>query len=76
MDRVSRDAYPWWVKVSLWGVPGRRGLWAFVVLSLACSLGALLYGFWDARYFAASAIGLAAIPYWLSMKWVDRHGTW
>ncbi len=75
-NRVPRSAYPLWVKLSLWGVSGRRGLWLFVVVSLICGFSFLGYGFWDARYFRAAIIGLAAIPYWLTIRWVDRHGTW
>jgi hypothetical protein len=75
-NRVSRKIYPWWVKLSLLGVSSRRGQQAFVILSLACCLGAVVYGFSDTRYFRASIIGLAAIPYWLTIRWVGRHGTW
>ncbi|MEX0700835.1 MAG: hypothetical protein WD069_01955 [Planctomycetales bacterium] len=75
--RVPRDEYPWWVKVSMWGVPGRAGLWAFVVLSIACAAGSVAYGFRDQRFFIIAVFCLlAAIPYWLSIRWVDRHGSW
>jgi hypothetical protein len=75
-NRVPRSGYPLWVKLSLWGVPGRRGLWAFVIVSLACGVAALVYGLRDPRYFPAAIIGVAAVPYWLAIRWVDRHGTW
>ncbi|HEV3387122.1 MAG TPA: hypothetical protein VG097_20050 [Gemmata sp.] len=41
-DRVPRGNYPWWVKLSMWGVPGRWGLWAFFVLSVALAIGCVV----------------------------------
>jgi hypothetical protein len=75
-ERVPRSRYPWWVKLSLWGVPGRGGVWAFVWLSIALALGCLVYGFWDRRFFLGVGFLFAALMYWLSIRWVDRHGSW
>ncbi len=36
---------PLWVKVGLWGLPGRSSAWAFVWLSLAVAVGCVAYGF-------------------------------
>ena len=74
---VPRSEYPTWVKLSLWGVPGRLGLWVFVAISLACGLGLTMYGFRDARFFRfGPVLALAAIPYWLSIRWIDKYGSW
>ena len=73
---VPRRYYPWWVKVSMWGVPGRSGLWMFVLLSLALAGGGAGYGFWDRRCFASLGFLFSALMYWLSIRWVDRHGSW
>jgi hypothetical protein len=75
-SRVPRSKYPIWVKLSMWGVPGRRGLWTFVVFSLACGLASVVYGLWDTRYMLGGILAFAAIPYWLSIQWVDNHGSW
>jgi hypothetical protein len=75
-DRVPRDEYPWWVKVSTWGVPGRAGLWAFVALSVAAAAACAVYGFWDPRFFSGAGFLLSALMYWLSIRWIDRHGSW
>ena len=75
-ERVPRIGYPWWVKLSLWGVPGRAGLWAFVALSVAASVGCVVYGFWDRRFFFVVGFLFSALMYWLSIRWVDRHGSW
>jgi hypothetical protein len=73
---VPRASYPWWVKLSMWGVPGRAGLWAFVALSVALAGGCVVYGFWEKRFFLGIGFLLSALMYWLSIRWVDRHGSW
>jgi hypothetical protein len=60
----------------VWGVPGRAGLWAFVALSGALALVCVVGGFWDGRFFAGVAFLLSALMYWLSIRWIDRHGSW
>jgi hypothetical protein len=74
--RVPRRRYPWWVKVSLWGVPGRAGLWAFVALSVAMAVGCVVYALWDRRFYWGAAFLFSALMYWLSIRWIDRHGSW
>ncbi|HMI93156.1 MAG TPA: hypothetical protein VK509_17415 [Polyangiales bacterium] len=78
MDRrVSRSQYPLWVKASVWGVPGRAGLWGFVVFSLACAALLLIRGAHTGRFLdLALMMACAAAPYWLSIRWIDRHGSW
>jgi len=67
---------PWWVKVGLWGVPNRAAAWAFFWLSIALAVGCIVYGFWAPPFFAGDLFFLAALWYWLSIRWVDRHGGW
>jgi hypothetical protein len=76
-EPIPRSRYPLWVKLSLLGVPGRRGLWAFVALSLAAAIACALYGFRDSRSFYLPApFVAAAFLYWSAIRWVDRHGSW
>jgi len=76
-DRVSRSDYPWWVKFSMWGVPGRTGLWVYAVVCIAIAGACVPYGFWDRRSFLVTISALlASLMYWLSIQWVDRHGSW
>jgi hypothetical protein len=75
-DRVQPDDYPWWVKLSMWGVPGRGGLWIFVFVSIVAATACVVYGFWDRRFFYGVAFLLSALMYWLSIRWVDQHGSW
>jgi hypothetical protein len=74
--KLSRDEFPLWVRFGLWGLRGRASVWAFVWLSIACSVGCVIYGFWDARFFVGSLFLFAALMYWLTIRWVDRHGEW
>jgi len=75
--RVSRSDYPLWVKASTWGIPGRNGLWAFVAFSLATSVLLLFHGMRSGRLLdVAALLAVAAMPYWLSIRWIDEHGSW
>ena len=75
--RKSRSEYPLWVQASIWGVPGRGGLWGLVVFSLACAGLLLLHGLRAGRFLdVAFLLACAALPYWLSIRWIDQHGSW
>jgi len=76
MNRANRAKYPWWVKLSILGVPGRSGLWACVMISLALGVAGLVCGLQNARYLPGALFTLAAIPYWQSIRWIDTHGSW
>lgn len=75
---VPPDEYPWWVQLSMWGVPGRAGLWAFVGVSFGTALGSVAYAVWSGQavFLLGSFMALAALPYWFTIRWVDRHGSW
>jgi hypothetical protein len=76
-ESIPRSRYPLWVKLSLLGVPGRRGLWAFVVLSLASAIACAAYGLRDSRsFYLFGPFAAAAFLYWSAMRWVDRNGSW
>ena len=76
--RMPREQFPWWVKLGLWGVPGRAGAWAFVVFSVLLAAGfagyAVVSG--DARFYVGLLFLGAALTYWLALRWVDRNGSW
>ena len=75
-QRVAKDEYPWWVKLSLMGAPGRAGLWVFVALSLLLGACGVYLSLGDPQYWPAILFAFAAVPYWLSIRWVDRYGSW
>lgn len=59
------------------GVPGRAGLWGFVVLCLLLGVGGVYVALRDAQYWLVTVLAFAAaIPYWLTIRWVDRYGSW
>lgn len=76
--RVPKSSCPWWVKVCLWGLPNRAAVWAFVWLSVALAVGCVAYAVAapDVRFFAGAGFLLAALMYWLSIRWVDQYGSW
>lgn len=67
---------PLWVKIGLWGVPGRAGAWAFVWFSIIVAVACVFYGFQDKRFFYGGLIVFAALWYYLAIRWVDRHEQW
>ncbi len=75
-ENKRADTRPLWVKVALWGVPGRSAAWAFFWLSLALAIGGIIYGFWDRRFFAGAMLFVAAAWYYLAIRWVDQRGGW
>lgn len=76
-QRRSRSQYPLWVQASTWGVPGRGGLWGLVAFSLACAALLFYEGLRSGRFLdVALLVALSAVPYWLSIRWIDRHGDW
>jgi hypothetical protein len=75
-EKIPRSKYPIWVKLSLLGVPGRAGLWFFVWLSIIGAIVCIVFGFRDPRFFAGAFFLFAALMYWLTIRWVDRNGSW
>jgi hypothetical protein len=75
---VPRGRYPWWVKLSLWGLPNRAAVWAFVALSLAAAVGVAGYllAVEHRRWYVGLLFLFAAAVYWLTIRWVDRNGSW
>ena len=74
--RVGPDDYPWWVTLSLLGVSSRAAQWVCVAVSVALAAGSVAYGFWNPLFFWGIGFLFAALMYWLTIRWVDRHGSW
>ena len=53
---------PWWVALTLWGLPNRTSVLACFWLSLAIAIGCLAYGLVDSRFYAG---GLFFVAAWL-----------
>jgi signal peptidase I len=43
---------------------------------VACAAACAVYGFWDPRFFAGLLWLFSALMYWLTIRWVDQHGSW
>jgi hypothetical protein len=75
--RFSRRDYPWWVKLSMWGMSDRSGLWVLFALSIFAAVCLTIYGFLvDPKFLLGMAFYFPAFWYWLTIRWVDRHGSW
>ena len=62
---------PLWVAVGLWGLKTRAVAWAFVVLSMLVATGAIIYWSW-----LGAIMYLAAVWYFLAIRWVDQNSAW
>jgi hypothetical protein len=76
MEDKLRPARPWWVKVTLWGLPNRTAALAFVWLSLALAMGFVFLGFRDRRFSLGGLWLMAALGYLRAIQWVDKNGGW
>jgi hypothetical protein len=73
---VDRSNWPVMVRIGLWGLPSRGSAWAFVGLSFFLAIGCFVYGFVDFRFFYGSILVVAALWYYLSIRWVDNNSSW
>ena len=77
VERVGRSSYPWWVRFARWGTPGRSWQWAWFTVSVVLAVSCVVIGFLAGdSWFKGAAFLLPAAWYWLSIQWVDRHGSW
>jgi hypothetical protein len=73
---VDRSDWPIMVRLGLWGVSSRRAAWAFCWLSLVIAAGCAAYGFINPFGYIGGLMVFAALWYYLSIRWVDRHSRW
>lgn len=62
---------PLWVAVGLWGLKTRALAWAFFGLSMLVATLWMMYWSWS-----GAIIYLAAVWYFLAIRWVDKNGKW
>lgn len=76
MEEKQPVARPWWVKLTLWGLPSRASalfcVWLCVGLAIAC----VFCGFWDWRFSLGAVSMLGALGYLRAVRWVDKNGGW
>jgi hypothetical protein len=73
---VDRNAWPLLVQLALWGLPSQRAAWAFFWLSIAIAVACVAYGFIDYRFFIGGIMAVAALWYYLAIRWVDQNSSW
>lgn len=77
VEQVGRSSGPWWVRFGRWGTSGRAALWMWFAVSVALAVGCVAAGFvLGGRWFLGATFLLPAAWYWLTVRWVDRHGSW
>jgi hypothetical protein len=75
----NRRQWPRWVRLGLWGVPTRRSalIWVWVSALIGVFLSVSLEAF---AFPVGISVGipffLAALWYWVALRWVDQHETW
>lgn len=74
-ERRSNSRPPW-VEVGLYGVSSRGAALAFLWISVALAVVCLIAGFFFLPLFLGALFGVAALWYWLAIKWVDQNDRW
>ena len=67
---------PWWVKVTLWGLPNRSAALIFVWFCVALAAAFVLLGFRDRRFSLGAVWLMAGLGYLRAIRWVDKNGGW
>lgn len=73
---VDRGTWPPMVRIALFGVPNRTAAWICIWLSIALAVGSVAYGFINPIGFLGVAFVLAALWYFLALRWVDQNSKW
>jgi hypothetical protein len=75
-----KDQWPAWVKVGVLGSTSRTMMWFWTVASLIFGGAIVVFGLLqnEMTLVVLGAIGGlgAAGMYWLTIRWVDRNGSW
>jgi hypothetical protein len=67
---------PLFVRIALYGLASRASALMSLWLSLAVALVCIALGFVNRYFFTGGAILIAALGYYLAIRWVDRHDRW
>jgi hypothetical protein len=73
----AREERPWWVQVGLWGIHSRATAWAFFWISVGLAVvPTVLFFAVNKGFVLCGLFGVAALWYWLCIRWADEHGGW
>jgi hypothetical protein len=67
----TKPKRPMLVSLGLWGLKTRKSALALMWLCIAIAVVSVVLKFWLGLIFL-----LAALWYWLALKWVDTHEGW
>jgi hypothetical protein len=76
MEENRHGARPWWVRITLWGLPNRVSALFFVWLCIGLAMAFVILGFRDRRFSLGAIWLLPALGYLRAIQWVDRNGGW
>ena len=76
MEEKQPVARPWWVKLTLWGLPNRTSALSFVWLCVGLAIVCVFLGFRDRRFSLGAVWILPGLGYLRAVRWVDKHGGW
>ena len=73
---ARRRVRPWWVRLALYGLPGRKSAFAFFWISLLIAGAGPAASLWIPGAWVATFLVFAAVWYWAAITWVDRCDQW
>ncbi|MDQ5824277.1 MAG: hypothetical protein M3441_08695 [Chloroflexota bacterium] len=78
---VDRSTWPPMVRLGLMGLRSRGAAWAFFWLSIVVAAGGIAFGlvnpdFFIGGIFVGGIFLVAALLYYLAIRWVDQHSRW
>ncbi len=76
LENPSPMRRPWWVRLTLWGLPNRLSALFFVWLCVGLATVCVLLGFRDRRFSLGAVWLLPALGYLRAVRWVDKNGRW
>jgi len=76
MAQKESVARPWWVKLTLWGLPNRFSALIFVWFCVTLATAFVMVGFRDRRFSWGAVWLMPALGYLRAIRWVDKHGGW
>ncbi len=73
---IDRSNWPFMVRIGLWRIQTRSIAWAFVAGSIIIAIACGAYSFVNPRFLGGTSLFLAALWYYLAIKWVDKNKQW
>lgn len=76
-EKIARPNYPWWVKLCIVGKPNRIFMYVSVVIGGVAAIITGIAAYWNSGFiFLVPGFIAVALMDWLTIVWIDRHGSW